>query len=215
VSCATPAKNTARRTYSRCCLKKIGPDGRLIGIDRDKAAILNAEKIFGPYKDNVDLFHTEFSRLPFVLDSLGILKVDGILADLGISLYQIEASGRGFSFMRDEPLDMRMNPEEGKNAEDLINGLSEKNLAKIFREYGEERRSKKIAKEIARARAKKRIKTSRQLADIILKARPVWINSYDHEDLLAFKMGVEFIEEPSRKVMSILKKAMKEQLASF
>ncbi len=158
--------------HSKAILERIMPEGRLIGIDRDKAAISNAKRVLEPYKDNIDLFHAEFSELPDVLNSLGVEKLDGILADLGISLYQIEASGRGFSFMRDEPLDMRMNPEKGENAEDLINRLSEKNLVKIFREYGEERRSKKIANEIVRARAKNRIKTSGQLASIILKAVP-------------------------------------------
>ncbi len=158
--------------HSKAILKRIMPEGRLIGIDRDKAAILNAKKALKVYKNNIDLFHTEFSKLPDALNYLGIEKVDGILADLGVSLYQIEASGRGFSFMRDEPLDMRMNPEEGENAEDLINGLSGRNLVKIFREYGEERRAKRIANEIIRARTKKRIRTSKDLADIILKVIP-------------------------------------------
>jgi 16S rRNA (cytosine1402-N4)-methyltransferase len=98
--------------------------------------------------------------------------VDGILLDLGISLHQIESSGRGFSFLRDEPLDMRMNKMSGITAEDLINTMDERNLKKIFREYGEERWAGQIAKKIAASRKQKAIKSSRQLAQIVCDAVP-------------------------------------------
>jgi 16S rRNA (cytosine1402-N4)-methyltransferase len=99
-------------------------------------------------------------------------SVDGILADLGLSLYQIESSGRGFSFRRDEPLDMRMNMDSETTAEDIVNSETETRLEKIFKDYGEERWAGKIARNIASARSEKRIRTSRELADIVVKSIP-------------------------------------------
>jgi 16S rRNA (cytosine1402-N4)-methyltransferase len=152
--------------------RKILPGGTLIGIDQDMDAVRNAREVLAPCKVNVNIFHDNFVNLPRILDRLKISAVDGILLDLGLSLHQIEASGRGFSFNRDEPLDMRMNAGSGITAGDLINNESETELARIFREYGEERRAKSIARKVVNIRKKHPIQTSGQLARIITDALP-------------------------------------------
>jgi 16S rRNA (cytosine1402-N4)-methyltransferase len=155
----------------RIC-KRISPGGRLIGIDQDPAAVKNAEVVLASYACEHHLFHENFQNLPAILLRLNIPAVDGILLDLGISLYQLEASGRGFSFMRDEPLDMRMNPAVGPTAEALVNGLDARELTHIIRTYGEERWAKRIAGRIVAARGEAPIRTSRRLAEIITAAVP-------------------------------------------
>jgi 16S rRNA (cytosine1402-N4)-methyltransferase len=151
---------------------KIRPDGLLIGIDQDMDAIANAEKILEPYAANFRLFHGNFIHLPDFLTQLKIAAVDGILLDLGVSLHQIENSGRGFSFRADEPLDMRMDKQSGVAAESLINSLSGEDLRYLFKKYGEERWAKKIAYKIVKVRSQKKIRTSKQLAQIIIDAIP-------------------------------------------
>jgi len=158
--------------HARAICSKISPGGVFIGIDQDIDAIKNAKNVLESFNITIRLFHGNFINLPEFLRQLNIKAVDGILLDLGISLHQIESSGRGFSFLRDEPLDMRMNKMSGITAEDLINTLDEKNLKKIFREYGEERWAGQIAKKIAASRKQKAIKSSRQLAQIVCDAVP-------------------------------------------
>ncbi|MBW2589685.1 MAG: 16S rRNA (cytosine(1402)-N(4))-methyltransferase, partial [Deltaproteobacteria bacterium] len=108
--------------------RKIVPDGLLIGIDQDMDAIENAEEKLKPYESSVRLFNDNFTNLKTILSHLNITSADGILLDLGLSLYQLESSGRGFSFKRDEPLDMRMNIQSGITAEEIINKSSEESL---------------------------------------------------------------------------------------
>jgi 16S rRNA (cytosine1402-N4)-methyltransferase len=158
--------------HARAICSKISPGGVFIGIDQDIDAIKNAKNVLESFNITIRLFHGNFINLPEFLRQLNIKAVDGILLDLGISLHQIESSGRGFSFLRDEPLDMRMNKMSGITAEDLINTMDEKNLKKIFREYGEERWAGQIAKKIAASRKQKAIKSSRQLAQIVCDAVP-------------------------------------------
>jgi len=158
--------------HALAILKKIMPDGLLIGIDQDRDAIHNAEKILGDDAANIRLFHGNFVQLPDFLSQLTIDGVDGVLLDLGLSLYQIESSGRGFSFMADEPLDMRMDVTARTKAEDIINCAEEKNLLKIFREYGEERWARQIARNIVAERRRVKITSSRQLAEIVKTAVP-------------------------------------------
>ncbi len=148
--------------------KKIIPGGLLIGIDQDMDAIKNAEEKLKPYESSVRLFNDNFTNLKAILSHLNISLADGILLDLGLSLYQLESSGRGFSFKRDEPLDMRMNIQSSITAEGIINKSSEGSLRKIFSDYGEERRAKQIARKIVKIRKDKPIKTSRQLAGIVI-----------------------------------------------
>ncbi|MEJ2655649.1 MAG: 16S rRNA (cytosine(1402)-N(4))-methyltransferase RsmH [Desulfobacterales bacterium] len=150
--------------------RKITPGGIFIGIDQDIDAIKNAEDVLKSLNLTVHLFHGNFIYLSEFLRQLKIDAVDGILLDLGLSLHQIESSGRGFSFQRDEPLDMRMNTSSKTTAEDLINRTDERDLKKIFQEYGEERRAGQIAKKIVRTRKREAIRSSRQLAEIVCGA---------------------------------------------
>jgi len=152
--------------------KKITPKGIFIGIDQDIDAVRNAKKVLKPFNLIIHLFHDNFIYLPELLQQLQIDAVDGILLDLGISLHQLESSGRGFSFNKDEPLDMRMNLKSRTTAEDLINSMDEKNLKKIFYKFGEERRAGQIAKRIVTQRQRKAIRSSRELAQIVRDAVP-------------------------------------------
>jgi len=148
--------------------RKIVPDGLLIGIDQDMDAIKNAKRKLRPYERSVRLFNDNFTNLKTILSHLNITSADGILLDLGLSLYQLESSGRGFSFKTNEPLDMRMNIQSSITAEEIINKSSEESLRKIFSDYGEERRAKQIARKIVKIRKDKPIKTSGQLAGIVV-----------------------------------------------
>jgi 16S rRNA (cytosine1402-N4)-methyltransferase len=158
--------------HAKAILEAIGPDGFLLGIDRDPDAIAHTGKSLHSFKPNVQIFHEDFTHLPEILSQLHITHVDGILLDLGLSLHQLEGSGRGFSFMRDEPLDMRMNPDQGQTAGALVNRLSQKDLADLIARYGEERRAVRIAKRIVDSRRQQAIGSSLQLAEIVKKAVP-------------------------------------------
>ncbi len=150
----------------------IVPHGLLIGIDQDIDSINNGEKVLSPFKSNIRLVNDNFSNLHLILSELGISGVDGILLDLGISFNQLMLSGRGFSFNEDSPLDMRMDTSSKVRAADLVNDLDEKSLSKIFRKFGEEKRSKQIARKIVNARKDGAIKTSKELSDIVRSALP-------------------------------------------
>jgi len=158
--------------HAKAICKKIVPKGLLIGIDQDKDSIQNARHVLKPYELNVRLFHDNFINLPQILESLNIPAVDGMLLDLGVSLNQLQNSKRGFSFGKDEPLDMRMDAGSRVTAEDLVNSLDEGSLQKIFTEYGEERWARKIARKIIRERRQLRINSSKQLAQIICDTVP-------------------------------------------
>jgi len=158
--------------HAHAILRTISSDGFLVGIDRDPDAVACARESLREFKSNVQVFQDNFTHLPQILSRLHTRAVDGIVLDLGLSLYQLEGSGRGFSFMRDEPLDMRMNPKDGKTAQDLINRLSEKELADLITRYGEERWASRIAEGIIQARRRKRIRSSLHLAEIVKSAIP-------------------------------------------
>ena len=158
--------------HARDICERIMPDGLLIGIDQDPEAIANAAIVLGPFAARVRLVHENFAQLPNVLSQLGITGVDGILLDLGLSLNQLENSGRGFSFQREEPLDMRMDPRAPETAADLVNDLAEDELRRIFQEYGEERYSGRIARRIAAERRRAPVRTSGELARIVCAAVP-------------------------------------------
>jgi 16S rRNA (cytosine1402-N4)-methyltransferase len=158
--------------HARAILERSAPDGILIGLDQDGDAIANARTVLAAYSGRVQLVHENFARLADVLSQLGLSGADGILLDLGISLYHLEGSGRGFSFQRDEPLDMRMDRRSAETAEGLVNGLREDDLKRIFQEYGEERFSGRIARRVAAARRRQRIRTTAELARIVCEAVP-------------------------------------------
>ena len=158
--------------HARAICKKIAPGGVFIGIDQDIDAITHAKTMLRNESVNVHLFHGNFIRLPEFLDRLNIEAVDGILLDLGISLHHLKDSGRGFSFQKDEPLDMRMDIQGPETAADLVNGLTAQQLQKIFSDYGQEHRSKQIARGIVKFRQREKIRTSRQLAQIVIDSIP-------------------------------------------
>ncbi|MGD9366299.1 MAG: 16S rRNA (cytosine(1402)-N(4))-methyltransferase RsmH [Desulfobacteraceae bacterium] len=158
--------------HARAICQQIMPDGLLIGIDQDADAIANARHVLEPYADNTRLFHGNFIDLPDYLDRLDVDTVDGILLDLGLSQHQLEGSGRGFSFRKDEPLDMRMDIRHKTCAADLVNQLEEAELTRIFKRYGEERWSRRISRAIVAERFRSPIQTSRQLADVVVSAVP-------------------------------------------
>ena len=146
--------------------------GRLIGIDRDPVALEAAGKRLEPWKDRVNLVHSNFCQMDQALDSLGIEKVDGILLDLGVSSPQLDDGERGFSYMVDAPLDMRMNGEDALDAHCVVNTWSYEELKRILYDYGEERYAPQIAAAICRRREQKPIETTLELVDIIRSAMP-------------------------------------------
>ncbi len=158
--------------HSKAICKKILPTGILIGIDQDSDAVRNAKHVLAEFAPNIHLIHDNFVHLAQILKALDINTVDGILLDLGLSLHHIESSKRGFSFKRNEPLDMRMNTLTTTTAENLVNEMDQEHLARLFRTYGEEKWARPIAKRILQARKRSRIKTSGQLCDIVCDVIP-------------------------------------------
>ena len=146
--------------------------GRLIGIDRDPVALAAAGKRLEPYKDRVTLVHSNFCEMARVLEELGIPGVDGILMDLGVSSPQLDDGERGFSYMVDAPLDMRMNNEDALSAEIVVNTWPQEELKRILYTYGEERYAPQIAAAICRRREEKPIATTLELVDVIRSAMP-------------------------------------------
>ena len=146
--------------------------GRLIGIDRDPVALKAAGERLAPYADRVTLVHSNFCEMDHVLDDLGIEGVDGILLDLGVSSPQLDEVSRGFSYMGDAPLDMRMNHEDSLTADVVVNTWSQEELKRILYDYGEERYAPQIAAAICRRREAAPIKTTLELVDVIRSAMP-------------------------------------------
>ena len=146
---------------------------RIIGLDRDEAALTQARATLSAFADRVDLVHADFRTIEDVLDHRGISLVDGALADLGVSSMQFETPGRGFSFQRDEPLDMRMDRGSGETAANLIASSTEQELADTIYAYGEERFSRRIARALVAARREAPIVTTGRLASIVRRAVPV------------------------------------------
>jgi 16S rRNA (cytosine1402-N4)-methyltransferase len=145
---------------------------RLIGLDRDTDALRIAREALAPWGDRVELVHSDYRELRGVLESRSIDGIDGGLADLGVSSMQLDGEGRGFSFRRDEPLDMRMDRTAGPTAADLLADVDEEELANLIYQYGEERFSRRIARRIVEARGTAPIVTTGQLAGIVRRAVP-------------------------------------------
>ena len=159
--------------HSSEIVKRLGEDGRLIGIDQDGEAIEAATKRLKPYKDKVTIVRSNYAQMKEVLRDLGIHKVDGILLDLGVSSYQLDNAERGFTYREDVPLDMRMDQRQTKTAKDIVNDYSEMELYHIIRNYGEDKFAKNIAKHIVAARSEKPIETTFELNEIIKAAIPM------------------------------------------
>ncbi|EHK2363120.1 16S rRNA (cytosine(1402)-N(4))-methyltransferase RsmH [Clostridium perfringens] len=157
--------------HSSEIVKRLSSDGRLIGFDQDKDALKAAGERLKDYK-NVTYVHSNFYAIYDVLTDLGIDGVDGILMDLGVSSYQLDNGERGFSYMQDAPLDMRMNRENEFSAYEIVNIYSEEELYRIIKEYGEEKFAKRIASFIVKNREEKNIETTLELVEIIKAAIP-------------------------------------------
>ena len=158
--------------HARAVIDLLNENAHFIGIDQDEAAIRTAKKRLADAPCHVDIVHSNFHELPSILAKLGIEKVDGFLFDLGVSSHQLDIAERGFSYMQDAPLDMRMNPEQKFSAYDVVNTYSESELHEIISSYGEERWSKRIAQFIVKERQIKPIETTFELVSAIKKAVP-------------------------------------------
>ncbi|MDO5702238.1 MAG: 16S rRNA (cytosine(1402)-N(4))-methyltransferase RsmH [Lachnospiraceae bacterium] len=153
--------------------KQLKEGGRLIGIDRDEAAIRAASERLADYRGVVSIVRGNFSQMPEILKGEGIGSVNGIVLDLGVSSHQLDEAERGFSYMHDAPLDMRMDRRQTRTAADIVNGEDERELTRIIRDYGEERFARNIAKHIAERRSVKRIETTGELVEIIRESIPM------------------------------------------
>ena len=158
--------------HSFAIASKLSEKGRLIAIDRDEDAIRAASNRLAPYMDRVTMVKSNFTEVAAVLKNLGIDGIDGALIDLGVSSYQLDTAGRGFSYMQDAPLDMRMDRQQTLTAYDVINGYSEGELKKILFTYGEEKFAPKIASAIVRQREIKPIESTLELSELIKNAMP-------------------------------------------
>lgn len=153
-------------------VKKLSPKGLLIGIDRDTEALKAAKEKLKDYT-NVKYVHDNHDNIKQILEELQINGVDGILLDLGVSSYQLDEKNRGFSYIADAELDMRMDKEQELTAKEIVNNYPEEELARIIWEYGEERFSRQIAKNICKTREQKKIETTGELVEIIKKSIPL------------------------------------------
>lgn len=158
--------------HAALILEASAPEGRVIGIDRDDDALRAAGDFLKDSHDRVTLVKANFRDMREVLEGLGIKEVDGVLLDLGVSSFQLESPERGFSFRFDARLDMRMDRSRKTSAYELVNGLPEEDLAGIFREYGEEREARRIARAIVRQREKRPVETTGALAVLVAEAIP-------------------------------------------
>jgi 16S rRNA (cytosine1402-N4)-methyltransferase len=165
VDCTTGAGG-----HTRLLTERVGPIGRVVGLDQDEAMLALAR----PRLDGlpVTLVRANFDQLPEVLGHLGLDRVDGVLADLGVSSDQLDDPARGLSFREDGPLDMRLDPTAGTTAADLVNTLSEKALADVFYEHGEERKSRWVAKRIVERRKEKPFERTGELAELVRRCVP-------------------------------------------
>ena len=158
--------------HSSQIARRLTEGGRLIGVDRDRTALAAAKERLAPYADRVTLVHSNFAEIDAILESLGIPAVDGMLFDLGVSSPQLDDASRGFSYMADAPLDMRMDKDDVLTAGEVVNTWPQGELRRILYDYGEERYAPQIAAAICRAREKAPVETTLELVDIIRSAMP-------------------------------------------
>ena len=176
----------------------LSENGLLVCTDRDTEAIAACTARLEPLTCKKEIYHAEFRTLPEILEKRGI-KLDGLLLDLGVSSHQLDSAERGFSYMNDAPLDMRMNRDDAFTAADLINTYSEQELARIFFEYGEERWSRPIAKKIVTVRQSSPINTTLELVDVIKSAMP--------------KKALNEAQHPAKRVFQAIRIAVNQELS--
>lgn len=155
--------------HALAILEASGPGGRLIGTDLDAGAVEAARENLSKSTERVKIYHASYTELEYIIGLASVRALDGILLDLGVGSHQLDAEGRGFSLDLAGPLDMRFDTGEGTTAGEVVNRLSEKELAAILDRYGEERRARAVARAIVRERQKKRIETTRELAAIVAR----------------------------------------------
>ena len=183
--------------------------GRLIGIDRDNVALEAAAERLKPFEDRVTLVHANFCDMDQALQGLGIDKVDGILLDLGVSSPQLDDGQRGFSYMTDAPLDMRMNGEDTRDARQIVNTWSYEELKRILYDYGEERFAPRIAAAICRRREQAPIETTLELVDVIKSAMPASaLREKQHPAKRSFQAIRIAVNDELGAVETVMKKAV-------
>jgi len=156
--------------HTRSILEKILPDGKVIATDKDLETFTRTREELKEYSDNICLFNEDFCNIDRILNDLGVDGVDGAVFDLGMSSFQIDDAARGFSFLKDGPLDMRFDKTKGISAKDVVNQFAAYELEEIIRNYGEERHARLVSKAIVGLRKKKRIETTKELTDIVVGA---------------------------------------------
>ena len=158
--------------HAELMLERMGRGGRLIGIDRDPEALRAAASRLQRFSHRLELVETPFLELPGVLKKLDVRRISGALFDLGVSSHQIDEASRGFSYLRNGPLDMRMGPDAVLSAKDVVNGYSPEKLTRVFRDFGEERAAGRIARAICRRRVRAQLKDTFELARLISETTP-------------------------------------------
>ena len=193
--------------HSSEIVKRLSSKGRLIAIDQDKDALKAAKERLKVY-DNITYVHNNFYNIDDILENLNIEKIDGITMDLGVSSYQLDNAERGFSYMKDSSLDMRMNRDNDLSAYEVVNNYSEEKITKIIRDYGEDRFAKNIAKKIGMARDIKPIETTSELVSIIKTAIPMKFQRDGHPAKRTFQaIRIEVNQE-----LAILNKAIEDSI---
>ena len=194
-------------SYEIC--RRLSDKGRLIGIDQDEDAIAAASKRLEEFKERVTIVRSNYCNMRQVLTDLGIEKVDGIVLDLGVSSYQLDTVDRGFSYKYDTELDMRMDRRQSLTAKEIVNTYPEKELFRIFRDYGEDQFSQNIAKHIVRNRQEKEIVTTFELNEIIKAAIPAKFRTNGHPSKRVFQA----IRIECNKELDVLRDSMDDMIA--
>ncbi len=187
---------------------KANPENRVIGIDRDEEAIERAIKRLKPYGNRVSIYHGNFSQIDQVLREEGVSKVKGVLFDLGVSHFHLRGE-RGFTVWKEQPLDMRMDKRQKLTAREVVNELSERELARVIFEFGEERFAKKIAREIVKRRKLKPIETTKELAEIVERVIPkkLWAGKKRHPAVKTFQAIRIFVNRELEEIETAIPKA--------
>lgn len=196
-----------RGGHSQAILERLNAKGKLIAIDRDIEAIKAGEKKFAD-DPRITIIHAAFSDLEQIIKQQNIPHVDGILLDLGVSSPQLDDAKRGFSFLQDGPLDMRMDTSKGRSAAEWISAAREADIAQVLFEYGEERFGRRMARAIVEARIQNPITTTAQLSAIITQANPAW-EKHKHPATRAFQAIRIFINQELGELQTVLEQAVR------
>jgi len=206
-------------------LKRITPGGRLVGIDRDENSLAICRQRLAAFKDNTEFVHANFADLDQVLGKLGIKEVDGIVFDLGISSYQLQDAQRGFSFQEEGPLDMRLDKSSYISAYDLVNNLNENEISQLLWNFGQERWHNRIAHLLVQERRNEPISTTKQLANLVMRAIPHrYRRSYYRIHpatrtfqavRIAVNRELEILESTVKKAVDLLRKQARICVISF